>query len=58
MKGMLKGVAALALATVFAASSVQAQAKFGVAGTGLESLKSGLPDVRIFSSKPPVLCVR
>jgi hypothetical protein len=41
MKGMLKGVAALALATVFAASSVQAQAKFGVAGTGLFSLESG-----------------
>ena len=41
MKGMLKGVAALALATVFAASSVQAKAKFGVAGTGLFSLESG-----------------
>jgi hypothetical protein len=41
MKGMLKGVAALALATMFAASSAQAQAKFGVAGTGLFSLESG-----------------
>lgn len=41
MKGMLKGVAALALATVFAASSVQAQAKFGVAGTGLFHLSPG-----------------
>ena len=41
MKGMLKGVAALALATVFAASSAQAQAKFGVAGPGLFSLESG-----------------
>jgi hypothetical protein len=35
MKGMLKGVAALALATMFAASSAQAQAKFGVAGTAM-----------------------
>ena len=41
MKGMLKGVAALALATMFAASSAQAQAKFGVAGTGLFSLETG-----------------
>lgn len=41
MKGMLKGVAALALATMFAASSAQAQARFGVAGTGLFSLESG-----------------
>ena len=42
MKGMLKGVAALAMVTVLGASTVHAQGvRFGVAGTGLFSLQSG-----------------
>ncbi len=42
MKGMLKGVAVLALAAVVGASSANAQGvHFGVAGTGLFSLESG-----------------
>jgi hypothetical protein len=42
MKGLLKGVAALALVAAVSASSAQAQGvRFGVAGTGLFSLESG-----------------
>ncbi len=42
MKGLLKGVAALALVAAVGASSAQAQGvNFGVAGTGLFSLESG-----------------
>ena len=42
MKGMLRGVAALALATVFATSTANAQGvKFGVGGTGMFSLETG-----------------
>lgn len=42
MKGMLRGVAALALATTFAATTAQAQGvTFGVGGTGDFSLETG-----------------
>ena len=42
MKGLLKGVAALALVAAFSASSAQAQGvNFGIAGTGLFSLETG-----------------
>ncbi len=41
MKGMFRGIAALALVAAFSASSANAQARFGVAGTGLFSLESG-----------------
>lgn len=42
MKGMLKGVAALALATALFASTAQAQgARFGIAANGLFSLEEG-----------------
>lgn len=42
MKGMLKGVAALALATALFTSTAQAQgAQFGLAGSGLFSLEEG-----------------
>lgn len=43
MKGMLKALTAVAMATAFTASTAQAQSKpyFGVAGTGMFSLESG-----------------
>jgi hypothetical protein len=41
MKGMLKALTAVAMAAAFTATTAQAQARFGVAGTGAFSLESG-----------------